>query len=275
MSERVGRAVPSTGQPAVPSTGQPAVHPAPTQPLPTGERVVLDLPDAEVVYFPQLFTPAQSDAYFAELLDGIGWRRERVSVYGRTFDIPRLTAWYGDPGCCYSYSGVHLTPQPWTATLLQIKQAVEAVSGTAFNSVLLNLYRHERDSVSWHADAEPELGSNPVIASVSLGATRVFEMKHRQSARQPRQAGSTWNHADCPGSGSTWNHPACPDEVKRATAPNCPIRRVRLHLTHGSFLLMRGPTQIYWLHQVPKQTQPVGPRINLTFRRIILSGAGE
>lgn len=239
------------------------------------------LPDADVVYYPQLFSVQQSDAFFTELLQGIGWQQPRVTVYGRTIDQPRLTAWHGDPGRCYSYSGIQFTPLPWTETLLTIKLAIEAVSGVEFNSVLLNLYRNERDSVSWHADAESELGTNPVIGSVSFGATRLFEMKHRvQLAHEPyphastrnqldlADCGSTWNHPKSTDCGSTWNHPDSP--VDPTPAPT-PIRRLRLHLQHGSYLLMRGPTQHHWLHQVPKQTKPVGPRINLTFR-VIVSG---
>ncbi len=122
---------------------------------------------------------AQADAtrLFAQLIALTPWRQEIATVMGRRVPIPRLTAWHGAAG--YVYSGIRMTPAPWNPPLLEIKAVAEACAGQAFNSVLLNLYRDGRDSVSWHADNEPGLGRNPVIASVSLGATRRFQMKHR------------------------------------------------------------------------------------------------
>jgi alkylated DNA repair dioxygenase AlkB len=151
------------------------------------------------------------------------WRQEIATLMGRRVPIPRLTAWHGAAG--YVYSGIEMTPAPWNPPLLEIKAVAEACAGQPFNSVLLNLYRDGRDSVSWHADNEPGLGRDPVIASVSLGATRRFQLKHRR-----REA------------------------------------RVALDLPAGSCLVMAGATQHHWLHQVPKTAQPVGLRINLTFR---------
>ena len=115
---------------------------------------------------------------FAQLMTITPWRQEIATVMGRRLPIPRLTAWHGAAG--YVYSGIRMTPAPWNPPLLEIKAVAEACAGRAFNSVLLNLYRNGRDSVSWHADNEPGLGRNPVIASVSLGATRRFQMKHRR-----------------------------------------------------------------------------------------------
>jgi alkylated DNA repair dioxygenase AlkB len=168
---------------------------------------------------------AAPDAHrlFEELIAGIDWRQEIARMMGRRVPIPRLTAWHGEAG--YLYSGIQMNPAPWSPPLLEIRAIAEACAGQAFNSVLLNLYRDGRDSVSWHADNEPGLGRDPVIASISLGATRRFQMKHRRS-----------------------NH------------------RVSLDLPHGSCLVMAGPTQHHWLHQVPKTARPAGPRINLTFR---------
>ena len=160
---------------------------------------------------------------FQELMAMTTWRQEIATVMGRRVPIPRLTAWHGEAG--YVYSGIRMPPAPWHAALLEIKAVAEACAGHAFNSVLLNLYRDGRDSVSWHADNEPGLGRNPVIASISLGATRRFQMKHRLR-----------------------------DE------------RLSLDLPPGSCLVMAGATQHHWLHQVPKTSRPVGPRINLTFR---------
>jgi alkylated DNA repair dioxygenase AlkB len=186
----------------------------------------LGMADADVILFPAFFAVAEADGLFAALTDGIAWKQDTIKLYGRVMDQPRLTAWYGDAGRSYTYSGITMSPQPWTPELLQIRQQVETVAGVVFNSVLLNQYRDERDSVSWHSDDEPELGVNPVIASVSFGAARRFQFKHK---------------AD-------------------------PEKRVAVDLTHGSLLLMRGPTQHFWKHQIPKSSRPHGPRINLTFR---------
>jgi alkylated DNA repair dioxygenase AlkB len=123
---------------------------------------------------------AEADAarLFEQLMAVTEWRREIATLMGRRVPIPRLTAWHGAAG--YVYSGISMSPTPWNPPLLEIKAVAEACAGHTFNSVLLNLYRDGRDSVSWHADNEPGLGCDPVIASVSLGATRRFQMKHRQ-----------------------------------------------------------------------------------------------
>src|SRR5579871_1710844 len=139
----------------------------------------LDMADAEVILFPSCFTSAEADALFDTLRDTIVWQHDSITLYGRSIQQPRLTAWYGDVGKPYTYSGITMEPNPWTPELLQIRRRVEAVAAVEFNSVLLNLYRHERDSVSWHSDDEPELGRNPIIASVSFGATRRFQFKHK------------------------------------------------------------------------------------------------
>jgi alkylated DNA repair dioxygenase AlkB len=165
---------------------------------------------------------------FDQLMAVTPWRQEIATLMGRRVPIPRLTAWHGAAG--YVYSGIRMTPAPWNAPLLEIKAVAEACAGQAFNSVLLNLYRDGRDSVSWHADNEPGLGRNPVIASISLGATRRFQMKHRQRNE-----------------------------------------RLLLDLPSGSCLVMAGPAQHHWLHQVPKTSRPVGPRINLTFRAMAVA----
>jgi alkylated DNA repair dioxygenase AlkB len=124
-------------------------------------------------------TAAEGWRLFNQLMATIAWREEIATVMGQRVPIPRLTAWHGAAG--YVYSGIRLTPAPWTAPLLELKAVAEACAGQAFNSVLLNLYRDGRDSVSWHADDEPGLGRDPVIASISLGAVRRFQMKHREA----------------------------------------------------------------------------------------------
>lgn len=179
--------------------------------------------------FRAFFSHAESDKFFHALLNDIFWKQEKIKLYGKEVDIPRLTAWYGDSGKSYSYSGISMMPAPWTDTLLEIKERVDREARVRFNSVLLSLYRSGQDSLSWHQDDEPELGEDPVIASVSFGATRSFQFKHK--ARKE-------------------------------------LRKVSIDLTHGSLLIMKGPTQRYWVHQVPKTPRSVGPRINLTFRVI-------
>jgi alkylated DNA repair dioxygenase AlkB len=187
-----------------------------------------DLVDADVAYLPGFFPLERADELAAAVDATTTWRQETIAMYGRPVPIPRLSAWYGDPGCTYTYSDITMAPLPWTAVLLEIKAEVEREAGVAFNSVLANLYRDGRDSVAWHADDEPELGRGPVIASVSLGATRTFQLRHRHD----------------------------------------PAARWQVDLEHGSLLLMRGATQRAWLHQLPKTGRPVGRRVNLTFRVI-------
>lgn len=188
------------------------------------------LPDADLVLYPQFFSQAESDALFAELRRVTPWSQGYITLYGQRHAEPRLTAWYGDAGKRYSYSGLTLEPLPWTPFLLNLKARVEVAAQTEFNSVLLNLYRSGRDSNGWHQDNEPELGHNPVIASVSLGAVRRFQLRHKFKKELPK---------------------------------------VELDLPHGSLLVMAGPTQHYWQHQIPKTARPVAERINLTFRVIL------
>lgn len=151
-------------------------------------------------------------------------------MYGKTFDVPRKTAWYGYEGFNYKYSGIECNPDPWTKELLEIKTVIEHfLPQQCFNSVLLNLYRDGNDKVSWHADDEPGLGTNPTIASVSLGATRRFDLKHKEY----------------------------------------PEQKLQLELNLGSLVIMTGSLQHHWLHQIPMQKRIMEPRINLTFRTII------
>lgn len=190
----------------------------------------LPLPDAELHLAHRFYSARDSGVLMRVLQQEIGWRQERILVWNQPRLQPRLSAWYGDPGRAYRYSGRRFEPQPWTDTLLRIRTDVEIASGHRYNSVLLNLYRDENDSVGWHSDDEPELGPAPVIASVSLGATRSFRLRHRQ---------------------------------RKDLAP------VSIALEDGSLLLMKGATQRCWRHAVPKETGPCGPRINLTFRLIL------
>jgi alkylated DNA repair dioxygenase AlkB len=190
--------------------------------------IPLQLPDADIVFYPSLLDGQESDRLFTQLSEAIDWRQDWITIYGRSMPQPRLTAWYGDRGKSYTYSGITMHPSPWTHTLLDLKAKAEDVSGVVFNSVLLNLYRDGNDSMGWHSDDEPELGDNPVIGSLSLGGTRRFMLRHRSEKGLKHQ----------------------------------------LELTSGSFLLMQGTTQHYWQHHIPKTKRPVPPRINLTFRVI-------
>jgi alkylated DNA repair dioxygenase AlkB len=192
-------------------------------------KQALSMPDLEATLYSNLFDVEESERLFQALAQTIFWSQETITLFGKQHLVPRLVAWYGDRGKVYTYSGITHQPHAWTDTLLAIKARVEAVSQTSFNSVLLNLYRNGQDSMGWHSDDEPELGPNPTIASVSLGGTRRFQLRHRYRKE---------------------------------------LRTV-IDLTDGSLLLMKGPTQHFWQHQIPKTRQVVEPRINLTFRTIV------
>ncbi len=188
----------------------------------------LPLPDAELLFWRQIDLGEDYAALLDRLIDQIEWRQESVTVYGKSHPQPRLCAWYGERE--YAYSGIRLRPRPWHPDLLRIKQTIEALTRARFNSVLLNYYRDGNDSMGMHSDDERELGAQPVIASLSLGATRDFILRHRF-----RKDLST----------------------------------VKLALPAGSLLLMRGDTQRYWRHGINKVKRACGARINLTFRRIV------
>ena len=190
----------------------------------------IPLPDAEVYYQSNFDLGRHPDEILRDLISDVPWRQHKILVWGKVHLQPRLVAWYGDPDTVYTYSGITLEPLPWTDLLLDIKKRVETVTAASFNSVLLNYYRDNRDSMGFHSDFEPVLGDRPEIASVSLGEERTFILKHKT---------------------------------------NKLAKPVRLRLASGSLLLMKGETQRYWQHGIAKQTRPCGPRINLTFRRIL------
>ncbi len=186
----------------------------------------LPLPGADIQFLRTLALPAPADDILRELVAASRWEaRDRV-MWGKPVAQPRLTAWHSDVFHRYDRA---LRVNPWTPLLLNLKARVEAVTGECFNSVLLNYYRDENDSVAMHSDDEQELGPRPPIASLSLGETRTFVMKHRHL---------------------------------RALKP------VRIDLPSGCLLLMRGETQRNWLHGIDKENRPLGPRVNLTFRQI-------
>lgn len=193
--------------------------------LPDG---MIDLPDAQLRLWPQWLEPEEADALFAGLLTGLPWEVHRIRLFGREVDSPRLSCWMGDPDARYRYSGALFEPHPWHPALKHLAGRLRDALDVPFNSVLVNRYRNGRDAMGWHSDDEPELGNAPVIASISLGATRRFLLKHRQR----------------------------------------PDSRLALDLPQGSLLVMAGDTQRNYRHSLPRTTRPVGERINLTFRWI-------
>lgn len=199
--------------------------------LPSIEDSAQPLPGAELIFYPSWLPLNEADALLAALSAQIVWETHRIRMFGREVDSPRLSSWIGDPGAAYRYSGTRFEPNPWPAALAIARARLSNELGVAFNSVLANRYRDGRDSMGWHSDAERELGAQPVIASISLGATRRFVLKHRHDGR-----------------------------LKRAFS-----------LPHGSLLVMRGQSQQNYRHALPRTAKPVGERINLTFRRIIES----
>jgi len=184
--------------------------------------------DGEVILYPNFFSTKESNQLFSDLYSSVNWKQEIIQFFGKQMPIPRLTAWYGDEGKSYTYSGIEQHPEHWNPTLKLIKSKIEQIAQVNFNSVLLNLYRDGKDSVSWHSDDEPELGENPIIASVSFGATRRFSLRHKYSKNY----------------------------------------KIDIDLASGSFLLMQGETQHFWQHQIAKTAKEIQPRINLTFRII-------
>lgn len=134
--------------------------------------------NGEYIFYPYFFSKSDSDLLLKNLRSNIIWKQESMIMYGKKINFPRLTAWYGNNDKPYSFSGITLQPLPWSSEILSIKSKIESVAKTVFNSVLLNLYRDGNDSISWHTDAEKELGINPVIASVNFGATRKFQLRN-------------------------------------------------------------------------------------------------
>lgn len=137
--------------------------------------------NGEYLFVPNFFDIVESNRHFNTLLNSIEWKQESMLMYGKNIPFPRLTAWYGDNDMPYSFSGITLSPIYWNDTLLEVKHKIEPIAKTIFNSVLLNRYRNGSDSISWHTDAEKELGINPIIASVNFGATRKFQLRHKST----------------------------------------------------------------------------------------------
>jgi alkylated DNA repair dioxygenase AlkB len=211
----------------------------------SGRRI--DLGDgAEVVLWEAWIGAGDARDLFELLRREIPWEQREIRIMGRPVMQPRLVAWVGDADAVYTYSGVRNVPVPWTPALLDLRRRVEATTEATYNSVLLNLYRDERDSMGFHQDDEKELGREPVIASLSLGATRRFQLRRAKTKRAAATGG---------------RNPDVAHAVAHVTGHD-------LALGDGSLIVMRGTIQHLFRHGVPKEKRPVGPRINLTFRQI-------
>ncbi len=148
---------------------------------PPWECVVDD--DGQTYLWREFIAPAEAEKVTADLIASLAWHKEAIAMFGRYVAVPRLVCWYGDPGAVYRYSGVVHEPLPWIPVLANLRERVQTATDADFNSVLANLYRDGNDSMGWHADNEKELGKQPSIASLSLGATRMFRLQHRRSKR--------------------------------------------------------------------------------------------
>jgi alkylated DNA repair dioxygenase AlkB len=186
------------------------------------------LPGADLLFYPNWIKPGFADSLLKILRENIIWECHRIKIFGREVDSPRLSCWIGDAGASYVYSQTRFEPHPWAPELQALRLRLQSEFESGFNSVLANLYRNGQDSMGWHSDDERELGKQPVIASISLGATRRFSFKAKTEA----------------------------------------AKAVHLELPHGSLLLMRGDTQKNYRHALAKTSKPVGERINLTYRNI-------
>ena len=186
--------------------------------------------DGTTIYFGPILNKNEADEYFKKLVNAILWQPDQVTIYGKKYITARKTAWHGEPGLDYTYSGNKRSPMRWTPELMELKSLVEAISGETYNSCLLNLYHDGSEGMSWHADNEKMLKKNGAIASLSLGAARKFSFRHNDTKET-----------------------------------------VSLLLEHGSLLVMKGVTQEHWRHALPKSIKIKSPRVNLTFRTIVIA----
>lgn len=190
------------------------------------DKIDYNLPNATLIYYPNFFSKSNADQLLEQLKTDIPWQQDNITIFGKTHPQPRLTSLFGNDAKPYSYSNITMQPNEWNSLLVQIKNKLEKVCEEKFTTVLLNYYRDGKDSMGWHSDNEKELGINPIIASVTFGAERMFHLKHNIVAEQ----------------------------------------KLKINLQHGSLLIMKGETQQFWKHQIPKTSRPIGERINLTFR---------
>lgn len=182
-----------------------------------------------VNYYGRILNQAQADYFLHELLHHITWKNDEAVIFGRHIITRRKVAWYGDKEFSYTYSNITRQALAWTGDLKKLKTIVEELTGTVFNSCLLNLYHNGDESMAWHSDDEKSLGKDSAIASFSFGEERRFSFRHKKSKET-----------------------------------------ISLLLEHGSLLVMKGSTQTNWLHSLPKSKKITGPRINLTFRTMLV-----
>lgn len=190
---------------------------------------MIDLPQAKLDYLPQWVGAEVADRWLNDLMRQTPWSQPQIKLYGRSFSVPRLVAWYGDADVGYRYSGLVHEPLLWTPLLAEIREQAQQRIGQRLDGVLLNLYRDGQDAMGWHSDDEPELGPEPLVVSLNLGATRRFDFRRKGASRI----------------------------------------EYSIELEHGSLLVMSGPTQHYWQHQIARTRKVSEPRLNLTFRQII------
>lgn len=201
----------------------------------SGQWQRIELPEADLQWQPQWLPRGEADALMRQLQQDIPWEVHRIQMFGRAVDCPRLSCWIGDPQARYRYSGTAFEAHPWWPLLARLRDRMAQACGTRFNSVLANLYRSGSDSMGWHSDDESELDTQSVIASLSLGAERRFQLRRRVAPGTSRRG---------------------------APAP------LNLVLPHGSLLRMAGDTQRCYQHALPASRAETAPRINLTFRWI-------
>ncbi len=200
-------------------------------PRPTA-REDLDLPDGEAWLERAFLSPAEARAWLDRLQTALPWRQEQIQLYGRTHPVPRLSCWLGDAGVPYTYSGIRHDPTPW-GPVQPLLDRIQAHTGARFNSALANLYRDGADTVGWHADDERELGRCPIIVSLSLGETRRFVLRHKETRDKVEVEltsgsllwmGGTTQHA--------WEHTV--PRTKRPKAPRVNLTFRWVHAARGA-----------------------------------------
>ncbi|MGF7042645.1 alpha-ketoglutarate-dependent dioxygenase AlkB family protein [Mucilaginibacter lappiensis] len=187
------------------------------------------LPNTLLAYYPGFIDGETGNDLLQKFITATPWKQSTQKMWDKEYLTPRLTSWHGDIGTAYSVSGKISNPNPWTPELLMLKEKIEQAASIKFNSVLLNYYRDGNDSVAWHSDRESVLGKNPIIASVSFGQVRSFDIRNKA------------NHSE----------------------------HYSVRLEHGSFLLMKAGLQECWEHRIAKSIKPMKARVNLTFRLVL------
>lgn len=189
--------------------------------------------DSYIELFYDFIEPSECEWIFEHLLNNVPWKQVNIKIKGVEHPQPRLTAWYGDVS--YTYSGLTLEPYQFCFVLNMLKEKIEVRTKISFNSMLANYYRNEKDSVDWHCDDEGSLGNNPIIASLSFGDLRNFELR-----KKPDDGSNDFTYS----------------------------QHVKVPLSSGCLLVMRDATQQDWQHRIPKEYHDHDERINLTFRQI-------